>query len=158
VSADPALAGTLRMEEAATWRRSTRSTPADQLGEGGPDRDRRRSPATSLAAVVEAARLGLIEPILVGPHPGSGGRRAASLGPVGVPASDSSFSHESAARALGLCGAGRREVRCEGQPPHRRVDGGGRQARHRTRMARARHCLSWTSPVTRNRSSSPTPR
>ena len=70
---------------------------------------------SSLQAVVEAARLGLIEPILVGP--------ASRLREVAGRASldlsrfrqvDSAFSHESAARAVGLVRSGQAEVLMKG--------------------------------------------
>ena len=70
---------------------------------------------SSLQAAVEAARLGLIEPILVGP--------AARLREVAEHASldlspfrqvDSAFSHESAARAVGLVRSGQAEVLMKG--------------------------------------------
>jgi phosphate acetyltransferase len=70
---------------------------------------------SSLQAVVEAARLGLIEPILVGP--------AARLREVAGQASldlspfrqvDSAYSHESAARAVGLVRSGQAEALMKG--------------------------------------------
>jgi phosphate acetyltransferase len=70
---------------------------------------------SSLQAAVEAARLGLIDPILVGP--------AARLREVAGHASldlspfrqvDSAFSHESAARAVGLVRSGQAEALMKG--------------------------------------------
>ncbi|HZX42123.1 MAG TPA: phosphate acetyltransferase [Myxococcaceae bacterium] len=70
---------------------------------------------SSLKAAIEAARLGLIEPILVGP--------ASRLREVAGRASldlsrfrqvDSAFSHESAARAVGLVRSGQAEVLMKG--------------------------------------------
>jgi phosphate acetyltransferase len=70
---------------------------------------------SSLQAVVEAARLGLIEPILVGPA--SRLREVAERASLDLSAFrqvDSSFSHESAARAVGLVRSGQAEVLMKG--------------------------------------------
>jgi phosphate acetyltransferase len=70
---------------------------------------------SSLQAVVEAARLGLIEPILVGPA----ARLREVAGHAGLDLSafrqvDSAHSHESAARAVGLVRSGQAEVLMKG--------------------------------------------
>jgi phosphate acetyltransferase len=70
---------------------------------------------SSLQAAVEAARLGLIEPILVGPA--SRLREVAeriSLDLSAFRQVDSAFSHESAARAVGLVRSGQAEVLMKG--------------------------------------------
>ena len=70
---------------------------------------------SSLQATVEAARLGLIEPILVGPA--SRSREVAGRASLDLSAFrqvDSAFSHESAARAVGLVRNGQAEVLMKG--------------------------------------------
>jgi len=70
---------------------------------------------SSLQAVVEAARLGLIEPILVGPA--SRLREVAERASLDLSAFrqvDSAFSHESAAKAVGLVRSGQAEVLMKG--------------------------------------------
>ena len=70
---------------------------------------------SSLQAAVEAARLGLIEPILVGPA--SRIREVAERASLDLSAFrqvDSAFSHQSAARAVGLVRSGQAEVLMKG--------------------------------------------
>ncbi|MGC1407448.1 MAG: hypothetical protein WA864_00720 [Acetobacteraceae bacterium] len=80
----------------------------------------------SLECAVEAARLDLIEPILVGPA----GRirdvaKHAGLDIAAMEIGNSEHSHDSAAKAVELVTAGRVEALMKGQPPHRRADGSG---------------------------------
>ncbi|HUM12617.1 MAG TPA: phosphate acetyltransferase [Myxococcaceae bacterium] len=70
---------------------------------------------SSLQAAVEAARLGLIEPILIGPATRLrevAERAGLDLSPFRQV--DSAFSHESAARAVGLVRSGQAEVLMKG--------------------------------------------
>ncbi len=70
---------------------------------------------SSLQAAVEAARLGLIEPILVGPAARLrevAGRASLDLSPFRQV--DSAFSHDSAARAVGLARSGQAEALMKG--------------------------------------------
>ena len=86
----------------------------------------------SLEGAVDAARLGLIAPILVGPrgaHP-RGRRAASSIDISALPIVDAEHSHDSAAKGGGAGARGQSRGPDEGQPSHRRTDERRGEARH----------------------------
>ena len=80
-----------------------------------------------MSGAVEAADLGIIVPILVGPQD----KIAAIAGAAGIDVSrfqivDAPHSNASAAKAVELVRDGAGRTSDEGQPAYRRIDGGGR--------------------------------
>ena len=112
---------------------------------------------TSIEGVVEAARLRLLKPLLVGPSAQI--RAAAEQAALDIsefPIIEAEHSHDSAAKAVRLVREGKAEALMKGSLHTDELmgavvakDTGIRTAR------RVGHALSWTSLATRTRSSSP---
>ena len=97
----------------------------------------------SLESAVEAQRLGLIDPILVGPAARIREEAAkAGIDLGALPIIDAAHSHDSAAKAVELVQARQGGGADEGQPAHRRADGrGGRARRRHPHRAAHQPCL-----------------
>ena len=103
----------------------------------------------SLTGAVDAAKMGLITPILVGPA----ARIKAVAEKFGIDISgfelvDAPHSHASAAEGGATGARGPRRGADEGQPAHRRADGRGGGARTGLRTARRiSHCFVMDVPT-----------
>ena len=138
---------------------SPREVPApDRCGEGaaaGGDGGRPPVHANSLAAAVDAAKLGLIRPILVGPRAKieAVAERARSSTSRGLRAGRRAAQPRRRRRRPCAGRAGQGRGADEGQPPHRRADGRGGQARRRACAppGASATASSWTCPAIRTR-------
>jgi phosphate acetyltransferase len=96
---------------------------------------------SSLKGAVDAARMGLIAPILVGPKARIEAiARESGIDIAGLPIVDAAYSQDSAEKAVAIVREGGRSAD-EGKPAHRRTDGRGRQARYRPAHGTSRQPL-----------------
>ncbi len=86
---------------------------------------------SSLSGATDAAKLGLIRPILVGPKARiEATAKQFNLDISGFELVDAPYSEAAAAAAVELVRAGRAEALMKGQPAYRRTDECGREARY----------------------------